>query len=85
MVAEGLFSFGNILIVLSATLYLTDAYGAVYGASASSSNTFLPYLVSAAFPMVIVQMYQELGFGWATSLLGFIKVLLVPIPFAFYV
>jgi hypothetical protein len=85
VVAEGLFSFGNLLIFLSATLYLTDAYGAIYGASASSSNTFLRYLVSAAFPLFIVQMYQALGVGWATSLLGFVQVLLVPIPFAFYV
>lgn len=27
-------------------------------------------------------MYEGLGIGWATSLLGFVSVLLLPVPFA---
>jgi len=29
-------------------------------------------------------MYQRLGIGWATSLLGFISVAMVGIPFVFF-
>lgn len=29
-------------------------------------------------------MYETLHIGWATSLLGFISILLLPIPFVFY-
>lgn len=84
VVAEGFFSCGNILVFTCASLYLTDCYGALYGASAWASNTFLRYLFSFAFPLFAVQMYERLGVGWASSLLGFISLALVPIPFAFY-
>lgn len=83
--AEALFSCGNLLIFTCASLYLTDSYGAIYGASAWSSNTFLRYLFATVFPLFAEQMYQGLGIGWASSLLGFVTLALMPIPFAFYV
>ncbi|PIA91482.1 Fluconazole resistance protein 1 [Cercospora beticola] len=83
VIAEGLFGCGNLLIFTTASLYLTDCYGARYGASAWSSNTFLRYLFAFIFPLFAVQMYEGLGTGWATSLLGFCSLALVPIPFAF--
>jgi len=84
VIAEGVFSCGNLLVFTCASLYLTDCYGALYGASAWSSNTFLRYLFATIFPLFAIQMYEGLGVGWATSLLGFISLLLVPIPFVFY-
>lgn len=81
VVAEGFFSCGNLLIFTCTSLYFTDCYGAVYSASAWSSSTFLRYLFAFAFPLFILQCYEALGIGWATSLLGFVSVLLMPIPF----
>lgn len=83
--AEAFFSCGNLLIFTCASLYLTDSYGAVYGASAWSSNTFLRYLFATVFPLFAEQMYRTLGTGWASSLLGFLTLALMPIPFAFYI
>jgi len=83
VIAEAFFACGNLLIFTCASLYLTDCYGALYGASAWSSNTFLRYLFASVFPLFAVQMFEGLGPGWASSLLGFISVLLIPIPFAF--
>lgn len=83
--AEAIFSCGNLLIFTCASLYLTDSYGAVYGASAWSSNTFLRYLFATVFPLFAEQMYRNLGTGWASSLLGFLTLALMPIPFAFYI
>lgn len=83
--AEAFFSCGNLLIFTCASLYLTDSYGAVYGASAWSSNTFLRYLFATVFPLFAEQMYRNLGIGWASSLLGFLTLALMPIPFAFYI
>ncbi|KAF7190139.1 Polyamine transporter 4 [Pseudocercospora fuligena] len=83
VIAEGFFSFGNLLVFTCASLYLTDCYGAIYGASAWSSNTSLRYLAAFAFPLFAVQMYEALGTGWATSLIGFVSLLTVPIPFIF--
>ena len=82
IIAEGFFSCGNLLIFTCTGLYFTDCYGAVYSASAWSSCTFLRYLAAFAFPLFVVQMYEALGVGWATSLLAFIAVALVPVPFA---
>nr|POE99415.1 polyamine transporter 4 [Quercus suber] len=83
VVAEALFSCGNLLVFTTASLYITDCYGALYGASAWASNTSLRYFTAFAFPLFAVQMYEGLGTGWATSLLGFVSLLLVPISFAF--
>ena len=64
--------------------YLIDTYGALYGASAIAANTLLRYSVGAAFPIFIVQMYEKLGIAWASSLIGFVGVALLPIPWALY-
>lgn len=82
--AEALFGCGNLLLFLAASLYITDCYGAKYGASAWSGNTMLRYIIGAAFPLFTIQMYEGLGIPWATSLLGFLSLTLVPIPFAFF-
>lgn len=74
---------GNLLIFTCALLFLQDCYGAQFGASAASSNTFARYFAGFAFPLFAVQMYEGLGSGWASSLLGFVAVALMPIPFAF--
>jgi len=81
VIAEGFFSCGNLLIFTCTSLYFTDCYGAIYSASAWSSSTFLRYLAAFAFPLFILQMYEALGVGWATSLLGFVSIMLMPIPF----
>ncbi|KAK4620102.1 Polyamine transporter 4 [Fulvia fulva] len=81
--AEALFSCANLLIFTCALMALQDCYGSQYGASAASSNTFARYLAAFAFPLFAVQMFEGLGNGWAASLLGFVSLLLLPIPFVF--
>lgn len=70
--------------VLPAIMYLTDVYGPLNGASASAANSFLRYIAGAAFPLFTVQMFQALGVAWAGSLLGFVAIALIPIPWVFY-
>jgi len=40
--------------------------------------------VGAGFPLFASAMYTKLGVGWASSLLGFLGLLFVPIPFVLY-
>lgn len=82
--AEAMFSCGNLLIFVSTLVYLADCFGAKYGASATSSNTFFRYLVATVFPLFANQLYEGLGVGWASSLLGFLAAVLAPIPFLFF-
>lgn len=37
-----------------------------------------------AVPLFASGMYHNLGINWATSLLGFLAVALLPVPFLFY-
>jgi hypothetical protein len=74
------FAWGNVNVFITAGMYLTDTYGALNGASAIAANGLLRYVFAAAFPLFTVQMYSNLGIGWATSLLGFVCVALIPIP-----
>ena len=78
------FAWGNLCIFLSAALYFIDTYGPLNGASAMAANGVARYTLGAVFPLFTFQMYQRLGVGWATSLLGFISVAMLPIPWLFY-
>ncbi|KAF1358460.1 MFS general substrate transporter [Lizonia empirigonia] len=78
------FAWGNLCLFTSAALYMTDVYGPLNGASAIAANGIFRYTLGAVFPLFTVQMYSSLGIAWATSLLGFLSVLMLPIPWIFY-
>ena len=63
---------------------MIDAYKALNAASAIAANSLLRYMLAAAFPLFTVQMYNKLGVDWAASLLGFISVAMLPIPWILY-
>lgn len=50
-----------------------------------AANTFLRSVFAAAFPLFVNPMFHGLGIGWASSVLGFVAVAMIPIPFLFYV
>lgn len=64
--------------------YLVDTYQAVTSASALAANGLLRYMFGAAFPLFTLQMYERMGVDWATSLLAFITVGLMPIPWVLF-
>lgn len=78
------FGCGILMIFLQGLNYLIDVYK-MYANSALAGNTFVRNLVGAGFPLFAIPMYERLGVAWATSLLGFLAVAMVPIPFLFYV
>ncbi|EXM12588.1 MFS transporter superfamily [Fusarium oxysporum f. sp. vasinfectum] len=84
IVAAGLFGCSNLLIFVSCVLYLTNVYGARYGASALAANGVLRYMLGGSFPLFVLPMYHNLGFSWAGSLLGFLTTGFAPIPLIFY-
>lgn len=80
VVAAVPFAVGNIMVYSSGALYIMNSYGSLHGASALSANSLLRYAGGGAFPLFTVQMFSGLGIGWASSLLGFVSVALVPVP-----
>lgn len=79
-----LLGFGFFTIFQSALNYLIDTFQR-YAASAIAANTFLRSVLALAFPLFINPMYSRLGIPWATSIFAFFGVLLIPIPFVFYI
>lgn len=68
---------------MPASTYLVDTY-TVYAASAAAASTVFRSLLGALLPLAGNSMYDALGLGWGTSVLGFIAVVFVPMPFVFW-
>lgn len=83
ILAQGLVMIGSLTIYVPCGMYMMDTYGALYGASAAGANSLLRYTLAAVFPLFTLQMYERLGIGWATSLLGFVTLAMAPIPWCF--
>lgn len=56
----------------------------MYAASAIAANTELRSLVGAMLPLAGTPMYSTLGLGWGNSLLGFLCILMIPLPVVFF-
>lgn len=76
--------FSSVLLYASANLFMLDAYGPLYGASAAGAMMMSRYVLSAAFPLFVLPMYERLGVGWATTLLGGVALAMAPIPWCFW-
>ncbi|KAL2134410.1 hypothetical protein VTI74DRAFT_249 [Chaetomium olivicolor] len=73
------FSFGIIGLFLPLTTYLVDCYP-MYAASAMAANTVIRSLAGMLLPLAGPAMYERLGLGWGNSLLGFLCVIMIPVP-----
>lgn len=75
--------FPLIAVFMCITTYTVDAYTR-YAASAMAANTVLRSIFGAVFPLFALQMYNTLGLGWGNSLIAFVCIAIMPIPFFFY-
>lgn len=82
VIGAALIGCGFSVIFQQAINYLVDTY-TVYAASAVSANTFLRSVLAAAFPLVAMPMFHNLGTAPAVSILGGIAAAAIPIPFVF--
>jgi hypothetical protein len=57
-----------------------DAF-TIYAASALAANTVARSIAGAVLPLAGLKLYERLGLGWGNSLLGFIALVLIPVPF----
>ncbi|KAJ5388624.1 Citrinin biosynthesis cluster MFS transporter mrr1 [Penicillium cosmopolitanum] len=63
--------------------YIIDVY-MMYANSAIAANTLIRSTLGGAFPLFATQMYHKLGVNWASSVLGFITIAMIPIPILFF-
>jgi len=75
----GFVGFGSVIVMQAIMMYVTDSY-AKYAASASAAICFGENLFAAFLPLASMSMYTNLGFRWASSLLGFVGFVLSFVP-----
>ncbi|KAK3674079.1 hypothetical protein LTR78_005926 [Recurvomyces mirabilis] len=78
-----LFGIGILGALVCITQYLIDAF-TIHAASAVAANTVLRSIVDGLLPLAGLRMYTALELGWGNSLIAFIALACVPIPFLFY-
>jgi hypothetical protein len=78
-IAIALATMGIFAIYLAVFNYLADTYHR-YASSALAAQSFCRNMLGGAFPLITTQMYNKLGFGAASSLLGGIGILLTVVP-----
>lgn len=83
IIGSSLFSIGTFLLFNSVLNYLGDAYPD-YAASVLAGNDFMRSSFGAGFPLFATAMYKNEGVGWASSILGFLAIVFIPIPFILY-
>ncbi|KAI1512655.1 MFS general substrate transporter [Pyrenophora tritici-repentis] len=83
MIFSALFGLGVIWVYSGVFTFLVEAYP-VYAASALAANSFARSYFAAAFPLFGVQMYNNLGYQWATTVLAFLALAMAPFPILFF-
>ena len=83
IIGTAFFSIGAFCLFNSVLNYLGDAYPEK-AASVLAGNDLFRSSFGAGFPLFATAMYNKLGVGWASSLLGFLAIAFIPIPFLLY-
>ncbi|ORY73704.1 major facilitator superfamily domain-containing protein [Protomyces lactucae-debilis] len=76
-------TFGIFSIYSAVFSYLSDCYG-TWTSSALASQSFLRNIFASSFALFGKQLYQQLGIQWASSLLGFLCLMLSFTPFVLF-
>jgi hypothetical protein len=74
------FGFGYLLTFTALMNHLVDSYE-IFAASAMAASCFSRSIVGATLPLAAKPLYHGLGIAWATSVLGFLSLSLVFVPF----
>lgn len=83
-VFSGLFTgCGIFLVFLPSQIYIVDCY-LLNANSALAASACVRALMAAGFPLFAEYMYARLGVEWATSLLGFLCLAMLPFPVLFW-
>ncbi|KUJ06816.1 MFS general substrate transporter [Mollisia scopiformis] len=83
-VVSGIFTgCGIFLVFLPSQIYVVDTY-LLNANSALAAMACARALMAAGFPLFATYMYVNLGVDWATSLLAFLSLAMVPFPILFW-
>ncbi|OJI79834.1 hypothetical protein ASPTUDRAFT_130551 [Aspergillus tubingensis CBS 134.48] len=72
-IGAAIYSGGTISCLQGIQMYIVDSYQ-TYAASALAACAVLRSLAGFGFPLFAPYMYSALGYGWGTSVLGFVSI-----------
>jgi MFS family permease len=75
-----IFGFSAATTLISSFSYLVDAFG-IYAASAVAAIITLRCIAGVVLPLAGPALFAKLGLGWGTTLLAFIALAFMPVPF----
>lgn len=84
IIALAVFGFVSHIIFVAVSTYTVACYS-MYAASAVGAQSLARELASGSFTLFTVQMYEGLGYPWASSLLGFLAAVVSVLPFLLYI
>ncbi|GAQ03719.1 uncharacterized transporter C1529.01 [Aspergillus lentulus] len=76
--------FGSLFVVIPGQIYLVDAFGSAAAASALAASLLIRSPFGAFLDLAAAPLYDTLGLGWGNSVLGFITLSFMPVPWLFY-
>ncbi|KFZ14917.1 hypothetical protein V502_05850 [Pseudogymnoascus sp. VKM F-4520 (FW-2644)] len=74
-----LIGIGNLGVFMSIQMYMVDAF-TIFAASALAANTVIRCILGAVLPLAGQDMYKTLGLGWGNSLLAFVALAFIWVP-----
>ncbi|USW50547.1 Putative major facilitator superfamily, MFS transporter superfamily [Septoria linicola] len=80
VVASALWGWSFYTLILMTYQYTEDAYKQ-YSASALAGLGLIRNVAGGGFPLFGNQMFENLGYQWAASVLAFLALVMIPIPF----
>ena len=83
IIGTGFFSIGAFLLFNSVLNYLGDAYPK-YAASVYAGNDLMRSAFGASFPLFATAMFHKLGIDWGSTLLAFLSMAFLPIPWILF-
>ncbi|KAH7080483.1 major facilitator superfamily domain-containing protein [Paraphoma chrysanthemicola] len=83
IIGTSFFGMGAFTLFNAVLPYLSDAYPDSV-ASVLAGNDLMRSAFGAGFPLFATAMYKRLGINWASSLLAFLGIAFIPIPFLLY-
>ena len=75
---------GIVMIFMQCLNYIIDVFK-INANSAISANVLVRSVIGGAFPLFASAMYHRIGVAWATSLLGFLTLTMLPVPILFFI
>lgn len=75
---------GVVVLTSSSQTYIIDIFGSQAAASAMAGINLLRNLLGAFLPLAAPRLYTNLHMGWGNSVLAFIAMAFISVPFWFY-